>query len=703
MAHFDTDKKPLTFLLDQIENRELALPDFQRSFVWDPNATRELVVSIIRSFPAGTLLVMQGGANVFAPRAFEEAPELNAPPLQLVLDGQQRLTSLYQAFSGHGTHRFLLNVRELIDGLDVDEAVEVYLARRARRWSDIDAQADDLMLPLDKLRSFSDWKDDVLDVRQEATEGEDIRKLKTQLNEVERDYIKPVELYQFPVTTLAASTPAEAVCTIFETLNRTGVRLSPFELITARAFAGNVRLREMWERALREHDVLVDYAIDPYYILQVIATSSRGSPKRSVVLSLDVDEIVTHWPAAIRGMAESLRCLRDDCGVLTPWLLPYAPMLVTMASAWSGVSDARGPAQGGRRQKLIRWFWCGIFGGSYDNSPNSKTERDVPQLLRWFESDDAVPTVIRTFGFDPKRWREITVRQRALYRASLALLMRNSPREFHKGAVLNLGIIRGQAVDDHHVFPRKFLADSKQAVGIDAVLNHTLIDHITNIRIGGRAPSVYLKEMHDELGGELLKQILRGHGLPEADDGSLRQDRFVHFLDDRLRYLMDQLSEAAGATADEYGILRAHEWNGEVVELEEESDESAAAVPDEVGAFIASRAEGSEDAAIVATFLRQIAMWPDVRLSVTRSDKSTDGWARSVMAHRRGSNLGAFAYVNPKGRAVVRLAMADPSAEGVQIRNVKESNPYRVRVHFNASNLEAAVALVRAAYEATFR
>lgn len=53
---FDSDKKPLTFLLDQIENRELALPDFQRSFVWDPNATRELVVSIIQSFPAGSLL-----------------------------------------------------------------------------------------------------------------------------------------------------------------------------------------------------------------------------------------------------------------------------------------------------------------------------------------------------------------------------------------------------------------------------------------------------------------------------------------------------------------------------------------------------------------------------------------------------------------------------------------------------------------------
>jgi Protein of unknown function DUF262 len=199
---FETDKKPLTFLLDQIENRELALPDFQRSFVWDPNATRELVVSVIRSFPAGSLLVMQGGASIFAPRQFEEAPSLSVAPSQLVLDGQQRLTSLYQAFAGAGTHRFFLNIRELIDGFDVDEAVEVYTLKRARRWNDAEGQAEHLMLPLSRLRDFANWRDDILEAREGV--DEDVKKLRTQLNEIEREHVKPVELYQFPVTTLAA-------------------------------------------------------------------------------------------------------------------------------------------------------------------------------------------------------------------------------------------------------------------------------------------------------------------------------------------------------------------------------------------------------------------------------------------------------------------------------------------------------------------
>lgn len=226
MILFETDKKPLTFMLDQIQNRYLALPDFQRSFVWDPNATRELVVSIIRSFPAGTLLQMEGGGRIFAPRAFEGAPAINGNPSHLILDGQQRMTSLYQAFSGVGTHRYFLNIQELLDDQIVDEAVEVYTAKRSRRWLSLERQADDLMLPLAQIRSFAGWRDDILELRENR--GEEVKKVRKQLNEIETEFIDPVKLYNFPVTTLSSRTPVEAVCTIFETLNRTGVKALGF-------------------------------------------------------------------------------------------------------------------------------------------------------------------------------------------------------------------------------------------------------------------------------------------------------------------------------------------------------------------------------------------------------------------------------------------------------------------------------------------
>lgn len=97
-------------------------------------------MSIIRSFPAGTLLQLERGDKIFAPRAFEEAPALQGNPSHLVLDGQQRLTSLSQAFSGTGSHRFFLNVGELLDGETIDEAVEVYAAKRAKKWETVSSK-----------------------------------------------------------------------------------------------------------------------------------------------------------------------------------------------------------------------------------------------------------------------------------------------------------------------------------------------------------------------------------------------------------------------------------------------------------------------------------------------------------------------------------------------------------------------------------
>lgn len=543
MILFETDKKPLTFLLDQIENRELALPDFQRSFVWDAGATRELVASIISSFPAGSLLIMQGGSKIFKPRAFEEAPDLgDTTPSYLVLDGQQRLTSLSQAFAGRGTHRFFLNLGELLEGEGLDEAVEVYIRRRAKRWQKREAQAQDLMLPLAELRSFADWRDDVLDLMEE--QNEDVKKLRRRLNELEQQFVRPVELYQFPVTTLSATTPVEAVCTIFETLNRTGVKLSVFELITARAFAHDVRLRELWEKALQKHPVIQDFEIDPYYILQSISLMVHGSPKRNIVLGLRIEDIVETWDSAVIGMAETLKILRDECGVLVGKWLPYATMLNTMAAVWRAVDSVQGPKAGACREKLKQWFWCSVFAGEYDNAPNSTTERDVPELREWLEGGPE-PTAVRTFSFDPARWSETTVRQRAQYRGTIALLMSHAPRDFHEATRLSKPIIDGKEVDDHHVFPRAFLKSERKDKMADSVLNHTLIDRKTNIRIGGRAPSEYLAEMRTHLRGK-LPGILSSHGLPPEEHGPLFEDRFEDFLAWRIDYLTRELEDATG-------------------------------------------------------------------------------------------------------------------------------------------------------------
>ncbi len=143
--------------------------------------------------------------------------------------------------------------------------------------------------------------------------------------------------YAFPVTVLPEATPLEAVCTIFETLNRTGRPLTPFELVSARAFAGGHSLYDLWNGALERYPILGDFDVKPYYLLQCIALRLGVSCKRRFVISLPADDIARGWDSAVTSMAAVLTMLRDECGVMTPKWLPYEPMLIPLATVWNEV------------------------------------------------------------------------------------------------------------------------------------------------------------------------------------------------------------------------------------------------------------------------------------------------------------------------------------------------------------------------------
>ena len=531
-------------LLDQLHQGHVALPDFQRSFVWAPEATRELVVSLIRGFPAGNLLLLQDGSSKFKARAAEQAPELQLQPSFLVLDGQQRLTSLYQALFGVGESRFFLDIGGLISGSEVNEAVRVIPASRAAPLEGRQAQADALMMPLAAALSgqAAAWRDEVVDLRKEGdTDPERLRGL---LRDVEQNCIKPLIDYSFPVTVLPGSTELEAVCTIFETLNRTGKPLTPFELISARAFAGGLSLYDLWSAAMNKYPILDDFEIEPYYLLQVVALRLGTSCKRGSVLALSGDDIAEQWDGVLAGMAGAIALLRDQCGVLVPKWLPYKPMLIPLAAAWRQVAAETGPAQGAARGKLARWFWCASFTGEYESSSATLAERDAPVLIDWLRGGDP-PPVVTDFAFDAERWRLVTAKQQGLYRATIALTLSHQPLDFHTAAPLTLEVIRAAKVDDHHVFPRAYLKEIGRGAELDSVLNHAVIDRETNLRIGKRPPSSYLSEIEATL-GDSTERILASQRLPNGPSSPLTSNDFDAFLTWRVDAFEELLHQAAG-------------------------------------------------------------------------------------------------------------------------------------------------------------
>jgi hypothetical protein len=542
LGDFQTVRRKLMQLLEELESGQLALPDFQRSFVWAPDATRELLVSMIRSFPAGALLFLQGGSSTFKARAVEQAPALQIQPSYLVLDGQQRLTSLYQAVRGVGQSRFFLDLGALISGAEINDAVRVFSAERAESLETLDAQAQALMMPIQAVLNggAGRWRDEVVDLRGD----EDPPRVRGLLRAMEQTYIEPLVQYAFPVTLLPQETELEAVCTIFETLNRTGKPLTPFELISARAFAGGHSLYDLWSSALERYPILGDFGVEPYYVLQVIALRLGLSCKRSAVLGLAADDIASEWDEAISDMAAVVSLLRDECGVLVRKWLPYRPMLIPLAGAWREIACTQGPEHAAMRTKLRRWFWCACFTGEYESSSASLAERDTPLLRAWLAGGDE-PSVVAAFDWSPERWRTVTVRQQGLYRATIALTLTQHPRDFHTGAPLTREVIEANKVDDHHVFPRGYLADVGRSSDVDSVLNHCLIDRATNIRIGKKAPSVYLQEIRAALGGD-LDEVLESQMLPVDGQTALATDDIDGFLDWRL----ERLSDALGLRAD---------------------------------------------------------------------------------------------------------------------------------------------------------
>jgi hypothetical protein len=557
LAEFPTFSKQLMQMLDQLHTGELALPDFQRSFVWAPDATRELIVSIIRGFPAGNLLFFRGGSTKFKARTTEGAPDSDRQPFYLILDGQQRLTSLYQALLGVGESRFFIDVGGLLKGAVVDECVQVFPTERIGALAELETQANALMMPLSRVRNGESirWIDAVV----KARDDEDPDHVRSVLYDVQQAFVEPLVRYAFPVTELPATTELEAVCTIFETLNRTGKPLTTFELISARAFAGGLSLNDYWASAKHDHTIIEDFDIDPVYLLQVIALRVGPSAKRGVVLRLPAEVIEREWQAAVESMAAALSMLRTECGVLTGKWLPYRPMLIPLAVAWREITNATGPAQGAMRAKLIRWFWCACFTGEYESSSASLAERDSPLLTSWLAGGDS-PPVVSDFGWDPERWRSVTTRQQGLYKATIALMLSQAPRDFHTAAPLTPALIDEAKIDDHHIFPRAYLRDVGLGAEADTVLNHALIDRATNVRIGKHEPSSYLTEIRSALGKD-LDAVLTSHHLPAETDSPLTKNDYYAFLTWRLGHLADLLADKTGANGAPTPVIAPHLHN----------------------------------------------------------------------------------------------------------------------------------------------
>jgi hypothetical protein len=248
-------------------------------------------------------------------------------------------------------------------------------------------------------------------------------------------------------------------------------------------------------------------------------------------------------------LAKTLEILRDDCGVIVPGWLPYNTIVIPMIAVLARHQEEAPHAVGARRKKMTRWFWCSVFGQAYENAPNSQAAKDFGEIIAWL-AGGAAPATVDQFKFDTAVLSDTTARQRALYRGLICLILRRHPRDFHNNACITGDLMVEAHIDDHHIFPDAYLARANvPARRRDCILNRTLIDRSTNIRIRDRAPSDYLSDVKASLGAADFAVLLESHLLPAGSDSPLLQDNFDAFIAWRQAALGAAIAAVTGAGA----------------------------------------------------------------------------------------------------------------------------------------------------------
>jgi hypothetical protein len=575
---FETTEPGLSGLLEDIHRGKIQLPDFQRGWVWDDDHIRDLIASVSRSFPIGAVMTMEsGGAGAkFKPRPVQGVTLIHAQDAeQLILDGQQRLTSLYLALGGSEAVKtrtakgediervYYLDMAKCLDPEeDRFDAVVSVPADRMRRTDfnrrieldistsekEFEANYFPLTLVYDNSGCAS-WRQCYI---QHFHYGEAKIKL---YNSFEGEVLKAFWNYRVPVIKLLRETPKEAVCLVFEKVNTGGVALTVFELVTATFAADNYQLRQDWEarqKRLSERKQLRDLQASDYLTaITLLASYQRSmagqgavSCKRKDILRLQLDEYRALADRIEKGFAQATKLLTREM-VFDAISLPYQTQLIPLA-AICAVLDTHFESDQ-VKQMLSRWYWCGVFGELYGGANEARFANDIQDVINWINGGTE-PRTVRDSNFAPIRLLTLQSRLSAAYKGVAAQLMKDKSKDFISGDDIALNTYFETNVDIHHIFPRSYC--EKQGLPRlkwNSVVNKAPLSARTNRIIGGNPPSVYLSsiERNHKLTSQRLDTILRTH---QIDPTLLRADDFDGFIRDRAWRLLDLIESATGKT-----------------------------------------------------------------------------------------------------------------------------------------------------------
>ena len=588
------DHLSLTALVGRLKDGRFVVPNFQREFEWMPWDIQDLMRSIFLDYFIGSLLLWKGKPESFDALACEAiyGYEGSSSPEHIVLDGQQRLTAMFYAFTApkvnapNRSNRYLYFIR--VDRFMEEEYDEAFTYEWTQRGvkilEDRGAQFAEHMFPLSVVGesgwALANWVQDYEQYWVSQAEDAAAAENAGAAGDATRraadakafgELLKGItEQYQIAYIELDRDLELDKVCDIFTQINSKGIRLDIFDLINALLTPKGLVLKHLWREAaptldfvdtermnvyvLQVMSILLQAYCSPKYLYfllpgqQKLIRDSDGSFRKEVLVS-DVASFEQRWTQAVGALQRSIELLRhpQEYGAISSQYLPYVSILPAFAALQVQTRALDPKKQLDAQRKVRHWYWSSVFTNRYSGSVESTAARDFLSVRSWFEDDAAEPSVIAEFR---SRFRTLDLRNEvkrgsSIYNGIFNLLVIRGARDWMTNLVPQYGDL-----DDHHIVPKRWgQAQNGLGSGIDTILNRTPLTASTNRHvIRDRLPNVYLPELIAENGEATVRATLESHFISRAAFDVLLRDPFTvddfqAFIGERQRTLQDAIED----------------------------------------------------------------------------------------------------------------------------------------------------------------
>lgn len=543
------------------------LPHFQRYFDWNKNDVRDFWESIFNDYYVGSFLLWDTDKNPelgIQPILGVAKSEEDLRPESIILDGQQRITSLYYAIKApkfvlRGSKiplYFYLSFNHYFNKNSKDGVIEIHTKKISRE------NTFKLMLfPLYELEKHSQWVDDLEDFLLLHTKNQDkkVRKIRRIIDKKLRHMW---EGFEIPYITLPESMELFQVTDIFENINTKGKLLSVFDLLIARLYKYNIELKKMWDATLKDYANIFRYSKTisktPIYILQAMSLfyEKTSSAKRADILDIysniyrdsdrnfeeDWDDIAEYMDKAIN----KLENMRDGFGVKNEKEVPFAPMIPVLTALLKIIDEKEKKAE--CYEKIDKWYWSSVFSNAYSSAADSQMTQDFRELEKWFDNEKEIPkTLIQMIREVPNLYfREIQSRSNAKYKGIMSLIALKGAKDFDTSQKFE----NARFNDKDHIFPKSFKFGFGSNKHVNSILNITWMSNLTNRKIKKcKKPSLYVPEFvkgkynNDR---NQFSEILKTHFINEKAFDLLLEDKFEEFLSEREESIKLKIKQLIG-------------------------------------------------------------------------------------------------------------------------------------------------------------